>query len=123
MDEDENFDHHKPCRWEPSISPEELAEDLASVRQAIGDRFVDQYVLDIARDAMKLMEHMAAWSRTPAAGQLRMLCAQYVTFGEPNVDSIAWRMKVSRRRVFQVCRELRCHCKPFLKFHTNYYLP
>ena len=89
MSEPENFDHHKPCRWEPSISPEELAEDLESLRQTIGDRFVDQYELGIAKDAMKLMEHMAAWSRTPAAGQLRMLVVRYVIFGEPNVDSIA----------------------------------
>jgi hypothetical protein len=115
MSEPENFDHHKPCRWEP-----DLAEDLASLRQEIADRFVDQYELGIAKDAMKLMEHMAAWSRTPAAGQLRMLVVQYVIFGEPNVDSIAWRMNVTRRRVFQVAREVRGHCKPFLRFHPNY---
>ena len=37
--------------------------DLESIR-AIGDRLVDHYELQIAKDAMKLMEHMAAWSRT-----------------------------------------------------------
>ena len=60
---------------------------------------------------------MAAWSRTPAAGHLRMLVVQYIIFGEPDVDTIARRMKVGRRRIFQVANEVRGHCKPFLKFH------
>jgi hypothetical protein len=45
------------------------------------------------------------------------LAIQYVIFGEPNVDTIARRMKVTRRRVFQVILEVQGHCKRFLRFH------
>ena len=90
MSEPENFDHHKPCRWEPSISPEELAEDLEVARQTIGDRFVDQYELGIAKDAMKLMEHMAGmgsnssgWSTEDAGGSIRQ--DVYVKFSKREV--------------------------------------
>ena len=64
-------------------------------------------------------ENMAAWSRTPAAGKLRMMVVQYIIFGEPCVDEIAYRMKVSRRRVFQVAKEVRGHCMPLLKLHRG----
>ncbi len=78
---------------------------------------LDILELESARLAMKLMENMAAWSRTPAAAKLRMLVVQHVVFGEPSVDDIAFRMKVSPRRVFQVAKEVRGHCKPLLKLH------
>jgi hypothetical protein len=48
-----------------------------------------------------------------------MLAVQYVIFGEPDINTIAWRMKVSRRRVFQAIKEVRGHCQPIIKakFH------
>jgi hypothetical protein len=83
------------------------------------ERIVDLFELQSVRSAMQLMHNVMAWSRTPAAGKLRMLAVRYVIFGEPTIDEIARRMKVSRRRVFQVVREVKGHCKPLvkLKFH------
>ena len=86
---------------------------------AIQAQALDILELESARLAMKLAENMMAWSRTPAAGKLRMLVVRYVIFGEPSVDEIAYRMKVSRRRVFQVAKEVRGHCKPLLKLHSG----
>jgi hypothetical protein len=80
---------------------------------------LDILELESARLAMKLMENVAAWSRTPAAGKLRMLVVQYVIFGEPSVDEIAHRMNVSRRRVFQVRNEVWGHCMPLLRLHRS----
>jgi hypothetical protein len=80
---------------------------------------LDILELESARAAMKLAENMMAWSRTPAAGKLRMLVVQYVIFGEPSVDEIRYPMKVSRSRVFQVAREVRGHCAPLLKLHRG----
>ena len=78
---------------------------------------IELYELQMVRSAMKLTEYLASWSRTPGAGRLRMMAAQNLIFGEPGVDEIAFRMKVSKRRVWQVIREVRGHCEPFLKFH------
>jgi hypothetical protein len=73
-------------------------------------RTLDLLELQSVRAAMRLCENMITWSRTVKAGKLRMLAVQYVIFGEPDVDTIARRMKVSPRRVFQVAREVRGHC-------------
>ena len=80
---------------------------------------LDLLELQSVRAAMALMQNVAAWSRTPKAGRLRMMVVQYILFGEPDVDTIAFRMKVSRRRVFQVRREVLCHCKPLLKLRRG----
>jgi len=80
---------------------------------------LDILELESARAAMRLAENMMAWSRTPAAGKLRMMVVQYIIFAEPSVDEIAYRMKVSRRRVFQVAKEVRGHCMPLLKLHRG----
>jgi hypothetical protein len=81
------------------------------------DRTIHLLEWQSVSSAIKLMKNMAAWSRTRAAGKLRMLVVQYVIFGEPDVNTIAKRMRVSRRRVFQVVREVKCHCRPSLEFH------
>lgn len=50
-------------------------------------QMLDILELQSARAAMKLMENVAAWSRTPTAGKLRMLAVQYVLFGKPTEGS------------------------------------
>ena len=71
---------------------------------------IDADELAIYRAALKLGDNMLAWSRTAKAGRLRFLCAMCIVLGEPDVDTIARRMSVSRRRVFQALREVRAHC-------------
>ena len=100
----------------PGDAPETFPGDSDPVIQG---QTLDILELESARAAMKLAENMMAWSRTPAAGKLRMMVVQYVIFGEPSVDEIAHRMKVSRRRVFQVAKEVRGHCLPLLKLHRG----
>lgn len=78
-------------------------------------RIVDLFELQSVRSAIKLMQNVVAWSRTPAGGKLRMLAVQYVIFGEPGIDTIKKRMRVSRRPVFQAIKEVRGHCQPILK--------
>ena len=72
---------------------------------------IDAAELEIYRSALKLADNMLAWSRTAKAGRLRFLCAMCIVLGEPDVDTIARRMGVSRRRVFQAIREVRAHCQ------------
>jgi hypothetical protein len=71
-------------------------------------RVLEILELQSVRAAMKLAENVMAWSRTAKAGEIRMLAIQYILFGEPSVDQIAFRMGVKRRRVFYVIREVRC---------------
>ena len=97
----------------------ELAKYPGVDNPTVMGQTLDILELESARLAMKLMQNMAAWSRTPAAGKLRMLVVQYVIFGEPSVNEIRYRMKVSRSRVFQVAREVRGHCAPLLKLHRG----
>jgi hypothetical protein len=70
----------------------------------------DSLELACYRDALTLAYNVQAWSRTAKAGRLRLLAVQHVICGEPDVDTIAMRMGVSRRRVFQTLNEVRCHC-------------
>ena len=100
----------------PGDAPDKYPGDSDS---AIMGQTLDILELESARAAMRLAENMMAWSRTPAAGKLRMLVVQYVIFGEPSVDEIAHRMEVGRRRVFQVAKEVRGHCEPLLKLHQG----
>lgn len=67
--------------------------------------------LALYKSALKLADNLLSWSRTAAAGRLRLLAATHVLTGEPDVDTIAKRMKVSRRRVFYALREVRAHCE------------
>jgi hypothetical protein len=73
---------------------------------------IDADELEIYRSALKLADNMLSWSRTANAGRLRFLAVMHVILGDPPVDVIAKRMKVSRRRVFQAIREVRAHCEP-----------
>jgi hypothetical protein len=77
-------------------------------------RIVDLFELQSVRSAIKLMQNVVAWSRTPAAGKLRMLAVQYVIFGEPGIDTIKKRMRVSRRPVFQAIRRCGAIASPSL---------
>jgi hypothetical protein len=69
--------------------------------------------LEIFSSALELFDSMARWSRTKDAGRLRQLAVLHVVCGEPSVDVIAKRLKVTRRRVFQCLREVRGHCPNF----------
>ena len=73
---------------------------------------IDVDELETYRLALKLADNMLAWSRTAKAGRLRFLCAMCIVLGEPDVDTIAKRMKVTHRRVRQALREVRAHCEP-----------
>jgi hypothetical protein len=101
-------------KYPGDLSYTELERD-ARLSKAI----VDAYELESARAAMQFARNMMAWSRTAKAGRLRMMAAENLTFGEPSVEEIAFRMDVSKRRVWQVIREVRCHCEPLLKFHSR----
>jgi hypothetical protein len=80
---------------------------------------VDLMELQAVRHAMKLAENVMTWSRTPAAGRLRMLAIQYILFGSPSVEEIMLRTGRKRSRVFQAIREVRCHCEPLLKIRSG----
>jgi hypothetical protein len=83
------------------VYPGSGEDDLPGLdNPAIMDRALDILELQSVRAAMKLMENVAAWSRTPNAGKLRMMAIQYAIFGEPSVDEIAFRTGRQRRRVF-----------------------
>jgi hypothetical protein len=82
-------------------------------------RVVDLMELQSVRAAMKLCQNVMAWSRTPRAGLLRIMAIEYILFGEPSVDEIAFRMDVKRRRVFQAIREVRGHCEPLIKIRSG----
>jgi hypothetical protein len=102
----------------PFLYPEDGDQSAGRPREddpQFMEQIVDLFELQSVRSAIKLMHNVMAWSRTPAAGKLRMLAVQYVIFGEPGIDTIAKRMRVSRRRVFQAIKEVRGHCQPILK--------
>jgi hypothetical protein len=80
---------------------------------------VDLMELQSVRAAMRLAENVMAWSRTPAAGKLRMMAIQYILFGEPSVEEIMYRTGKGRSRVFQAIREVKCHCQPLLKIRRG----
>jgi hypothetical protein len=73
---------------------------------------VDADELAIFRASFRLANNMFSWSRTSRAGRLRFLCAMHIVTGEPDVDTISRRMKVTPRRVRQAIREVRAHCEP-----------
>jgi hypothetical protein len=73
---------------------------------------IDADELGAFRSALQLADNMMRWSRTSQAGRLRFLCAMHIVLGEPDVDVIAKRLKVTPRRVRQAIREVRCHCEP-----------
>ena len=101
------------------VYPGDVAESELERDVRLSEAVIDAYELESARSAMQFARNMMAWSRTPKAGRLRMMAAENLIFGEPGVDEIAFRMKVSKRRVWQVIREVRGHCEPFLKFHCR----
>ncbi len=76
------------------------------------NELIDADELEIYRSALRIADNMLSWSRTAKAGRLRFLAVMHVILGELDVDTIARRMKVSRRRVFQALREVRAHCEP-----------
>jgi hypothetical protein len=104
------YDQHKET-WVRPACYDDPRPDL----DKIGDLDEDCIVREAFIAGLKLASNLDFWSKTWGAARLRRMCALSIASGgDPCVDAIAMRCKVSRRRVFTAINEVREHTKTSL---------
>ena len=59
--------------------------------------------------ALRFQGNIRRWSRTRKAGDLRLDVAEFLVTGSPRIEAIAKRHRVSKKRVYQAAKEVKCH--------------
>ena len=65
---------------------------------------------EVYKKALEFAMTLVGKSRTPAAARLRLTCAWYVVLKAEKPAVLCKKLKVSRRRFFEVCQEIRQQC-------------